>query len=168
METLQPMRLPLVCCFAAILASSLTLVGCGSETPAHAQQLSTPAILTGYCGSSGLQSTAFMIGLGSTSTFCNSSTGDSNTGVPMPSAGTLKNLRVFGPNVGTVVTVLVNGTSSPLTCTQPLSTPYERGGCSDTTHTVTVLAGDLVAVQATIDPTRGGDIENIQVSLEKQ
>ena len=66
-------------------------------------------------------------------------------GVPMPSAGTLQNLRVTGGAIkgatpGSSATVYVNGTATALTCTVSTS-----GTCADAIHKVTVKAGNEVA-----------------------
>jgi hypothetical protein len=108
-----------------------------------------------------------MTGLGSTNGFCGSATGSDNTGLPMPSAGVLANLRVLSPNTGAVVTVLINGKSSPLTCTIPGSGAFAPGStCSDGAHTANVAAGDLVAVKITA--TAQSTVQATEVALEKQ
>jgi len=141
------------------------MAGCGSMTSTvHAQQDTTPAILSGFCNSSNL-TTAYMMGLGA-GDGCTSLTGSSNTGLPVPSAGTLQNLRVLTATQGAIVTVYVNGNPSPLTCTVAGTGPAPGSKCSDTSHTVSVSAGDLVTVQAVT--TSAASIEFTQVSLEKQ
>jgi hypothetical protein len=148
----------------AVMACSV-LVGCGDST-VHAQQAATAAILTGYCDASDLgtaPATAFLTGLGGGTT-CENLNGTNNTGVPMPSAGTLQNLHALSLR-GATVTVIVNGTSSTMSCTVP-ATGTLPGSCSDTTHSVQVAAGDLVAVEAT--QATSAQIQGVQVSLEKQ
>jgi hypothetical protein len=148
-----------------LLIACLAWVGCGEAT-VHAQQTTVPAILTGYCDGSGPTSTpvtTFLIGLGG-GVACETLTGTNNTGVPMPSAGTLPNLHLVSLR-GASVTVFVNGNSSAMTCTVP-STGSLPGACSDTTHTVQGAAGDLVAVQAS--SATSTIIQGVQVSLEKQ
>src|SRR5215471_10153219 len=66
-------------------------------------------------------------------------------GVPMPSAGILQNLHVTGggfagPGEGSTVTIYVNGSATPLTCTVDVS-----GKCADKTHRVSVSAADEVS-----------------------
>jgi len=151
---------------AAIFGFCLVSVGCGGDATVHAQQTTTAAILTGYCDASNTgttPATAFLTGLGGGMS-CSSINGTNNTGVPMPSAGTLQNLHAAMLRGGTV-TVFVNGTSSAMTCTVPTSGALP-GACSDTTHGVQVAAGDLVAVQATLSTSE--QIQGVQVSLEKQ
>jgi hypothetical protein len=81
---------------------------------------------------------------------CTILTGAPTRGVPMPSAGTLLNLQVAddASNAGSVATVYVNGLATSLTCTET-----SNGKCSDTTHRISVLAGDEVA--ATYTSTTG-------------
>lgn len=151
---------------AVLMLPLLILAGCssrGSFTPtAQAQQMTitTPAILSGYCDNG--PTTSFMIGLGSTSGCLSNG---SAMGLPIPSGGSLRNLRVNGLANGELVTVLINGISSGITCTLPV-TPSTFGNCSDTTHTTTVAAGDLVAVEAS--SINGSPVQFIQVALEKQ
>jgi hypothetical protein len=149
-----------------LIIAAVSMTGCGGSmnSTVHAQGNSTPAILSGTCDTSNLP-TAYMIGLGAADG-CISLTGSSNTGLPMPSAGTLQNLRVLTASEGAVVTVYINGSASALTCTIPGNGFTPGSKCSDTTHTVSVSAGDLVAVQAAT--TSASSIGFTQVSLEKQ
>jgi hypothetical protein len=154
-------------CFRLLLIiAAIALTGCGGTMngTVHAQGSSTPAILSGTCDTSNLP-TAYMIGLGGADG-CVSLTGSGNTGLPIPSAGTLQNLRVLTASEGAVVTVYINGTASALTCAVPGNGFAPGSNCSDTTHTVSVAAGDLVAVQAAT--TTASSIGFTQVSLEKQ
>ena len=45
-----------------------------------------------------------------------------------------------------VYTVQVNGEDSPITC---ITDPPERDYCTDTTHVLTVKAGDRIALKTT-------------------
>jgi hypothetical protein len=141
--------------------------GCGGglDTTVHAAAATTPAILSGYCPASNT-STAFMVNMGA-SDDCNSLTGTSNTGLPIPSAGTLQNMRVLSGSTGAVVTVLVNGQPTAITCTVPGAGTFTPGSsCQDGTHTQPVSAGDLVTIQATTSVS--SIVQGTQVSLEKQ
>jgi hypothetical protein len=86
------------------------------------------------------------------------------SGVLMPSGGLLQNLLVKGVGLksseGAVLTVFVNGLSTDMTCTVDTSET-----CSDTVHTVSVKAGDIVA--ATYLPGASNELA-MAVSLEKQ
>jgi hypothetical protein len=154
--------------FAVLFLLILVVImsGCGGsmQGTVHAQANATPAILSAHCTSSN-SSIAYMAGLGGDES-CNSLTGSSNTGLPIPSAGTLQNLRVFAPQGGMVVTVFINGTASATTCTVSGSSFAFGNNCSDTTHTTAVSAGDLVSIQASKSGV--SSIEFMQVSLEKQ
>jgi hypothetical protein len=148
-----------------VLGVTMFCTACGDST-VHAAQTSTAAILTGSCDASSGNS-AFMTGLGSTNSICGSATGSDNTGLPMPSAGLLANLHVSSPNTGAVVNVLINGQSSPITCTISGSGAFSPGSaCSDTVHTANVSAGDLVAVKVTTSAQ--GLVQDTEVALEKQ
>lgn len=157
---------------AVLISTCISLVGCGSDSSVvHAQSptpSTAPAILTGYCDASttGATATTFLIGLGGGSG-CSSLTGATNTGVPMPSAGTLQNLHVVSWQNNVTVTVYVNGNAAAATCTASgTSAPYT---CSDTTHTVSVSAGQLVGVQAIPSTSSSSTIvQGVQASLEKQ
>lgn len=167
-ETVTPDRKQSLLFFAiliACLSCSFAWVGCGAETTVHAQQTITPAILSGYCDAGGPPTSpdTFLVGLGG-GAGCQSLIGTNNTGVPMPSAGTLQNLHLSSLR-GVTVTVMVNGNSTAMTCTVS-STGSLPGTCSDSTHTIQVAAGDLVAVQAS--SASSTQIQGVQVSLEKQ
>ena len=91
--------------------------------------------------------------------------GTPQSGVPMPSAGTLQNLRVTGGDKsqggeGGVLTIYVNRKSTAITCTIGSS-----GSCSDTLDAVSVNAGDVVG--ATWTPGADGSMDMV-VALEKQ
>jgi hypothetical protein len=86
-------------------------------------------------------------------------------GIPLPSAGTIRNLRVVSSvagNAGTasVFTVYKNGGSNSITCT------IGNGAttCGDATNNFSVVAGDTVAVLY----QGNNGLANIRVSLEKQ
>src|SRR6185437_10261505 len=71
------------------------------------------------------------------------------TGIVMPRAGLLKNLQVTATAAGTnassgAVTFNKNGSATTITCTVGTGT-----SCSDTTHTVSVAAGDIISVTYT-------------------
>jgi hypothetical protein len=152
---------------SSLLVSIFVSVGCGGgiNSSVQAAAATTPAILSGYCPASNT-STAFMANMGATDD-CNSLTGSSNTGLPIPSSGTLQNMRVLSGSTGAVVTVLLNGQPTALTCTVPGSGAFVPGSsCQDNTHTQPVSAGDLVAIQATT--AVASSIQGMQVSLEKQ
>lgn len=151
----------------------LVLTGCGGNgnVPGgvvQAQTASTPAILTGTCPSitttNNSLNTNWLFPLGSMASDCSLTGPD---GIPMPSAGTLKNLRLVA-NVGATdsgtVTVFVNRTATPLACTAS-ATGAAQATCSDTTHQVSVAAGDQVAVQVVM---LTGGFGQPRVTLEKQ
>jgi hypothetical protein len=127
---------------------------------------STPAILFGGCQTltSSSEANYVAFGLGQIG-YPNCEAGKPVTGIPMPSAGILQNLRVAGgqfakSGAGGVVIIWVNQTSTTITCTVD-----ESGTCSDTIHTVNVSAGDTVAATFTpgLDRSAG-----VSIALEKQ
>lgn len=89
----------------------------------------------------------FGTGANVTATTCTSTT--LGSGVVSPGARTLQNLIVHAATGGVgassgVVTVLVNGSTTALTCTLGTAT-----SCEDVTHSVTTANGDLVSLQFT-------------------
>jgi hypothetical protein len=86
------------------------------------------------------------------------------TGVPMTGPRTLLNLVVSagtgGSGVGSgVVTVLKNGSTTTITCTIGTGT-----FCTDGTHTVTAVAGDLISIQYTA--AASDTLANIKAAVE--
>jgi hypothetical protein len=141
-------------------------------------------MLTGFCGTTtqsvGTNTSGVLLGLGSedvSNAFCfNNESASSVVGIPITSAGTLKNLMVasnsniLSPPLSIEVTVYVNGLLPPgyLHCT------FQTGPgavCPDSTDAMTVNAGDLVSVVLSLP--YGGTIPSsnnlsIHVALEKQ
>jgi hypothetical protein len=127
-----------------------------------------PEILFGGCGSTqgnspGVPYVIFPLGQMENNS-CSGVTGPPPHGVPMPSTGTLQNLRVTGgysagAGLGTTVTIYVNSYPTALTCTI-----NSTGKCSDTTHKVNVQPGAEVA--ATLTQVVSDPVE-MQMSLEK-
>ncbi len=161
--------LPFVLCITLALITA----GCGSNgVPGgvvQAQSSTAPAILVGLCptitpGNSSTN-TNWLYPFGSGASDC---TRSGPEGVPMPSAGVLKNLRLLAEggtatNSG-IMTVFVNGTASALTCTPTPAGPVQTT-CSDTTHQVTVAAGDQIAIQLVVQT---GQFGSIRATLEKE
>jgi hypothetical protein len=162
----------MLCAFPFILISA----GCAGNVPnsvVQAQTASTPAILVGSCPSlttsNNTAGTNWLFPLGSMASDC-SLTGPQ--GMPMPSPGTLKNLR-FLTNLGSgttfsgTVTVFVNRAATPLACTATatLAAGVTDATCSDTAHQVNVAAGDEVAVQVVM---QSGAFSGPRMTLEKQ
>ena len=88
----------------------------------------------------------------------------------MPSQGTLRNLTVAvvatpsgGVNYDLEITVYINGAATSLTCTFNTGS---ASGCSDTTDSLLVNAGDKLAVQFASHATPSGGLVG-QISLEK-
>lgn len=129
--------------------------------------LATGAILAGYCAGGGPPANSptvvFMLGqVGNIE--CTFQPGTPTRGVPMPSAGTLLYLRVTDDvaEQGSVITVYVNGQATALTCAVS-----STGKCSDTSHKVSVKAGDEVAATYT---SATGSLSNtgMVMTVEKQ
>jgi hypothetical protein len=131
--------------------------------------------LSGFCGistpaNSGT-ATGVLLELGSedvTQPGCfNGYTPTTVVGLPMPSAGTLKNLTVasnalVGSYPPILVSVYINGIVSNIGC--PLNS---SNTCADNAHSATVNAGDTVAVQLSASSVLAGSL-SVHVSLEKQ
>ena len=133
--------------------------------------------MSGFCGiSTQLNSgavTGVLVQLGSedaiNSSCFNGYVAGSALGLPMPSAGTLKNLTVVSNVNGSypiAVSVYINGVSTSIVCT--ITTPNT---CTDTEtvtgHSATVSAGDTVAVQLSASNVPLGSL-SVHASLEKQ
>lgn len=158
-------------CVLGVVVLSLQTLSCGGGTVGAAEPPSppqdptpgstTPAILVGSCHGEPDGGT-YLFGLGRiTRTEC---VGNFPfVGLPMPSAGTLKNLRIVADigstNPDFTLTVVVNGSPTSLTCVLGTNTT-----CANTTDTMNVGAGDMVGVL--MDQTTGG-VTNLRVTLEK-
>ena len=160
----------------------------GAQGPAGSQGPQGPPgpqiILTGWCG---VNTTANppvgLFGAGPNGCFngytaAGLAPGGGETALlPIPSAGTLKNLTVAATgyvvpmgnpfNFAVSIQVFVNGVATPLACIVTASVPAVP--CSDNAHTVAVLAGDLIAVQmstaSSLTATAG---LSMYMALEKQ
>lgn len=123
------------------------------------------AVFVGTCFGTATSSTVInLYSLGNTGTL-NCSNSGSTQGPRMPSPGTLQNLFVVATTGGVngssgVFTVAKNGSLTAVTCTLGTGTT-----CSDTVHSVAVVAGDRITVQFS---TQGGEtLATIQATLEK-
>ena len=134
-----------------------------------------PVILSGFCGISTILSpgtvTGVLLQLGSEDVSqpgCfNGYTPATVVGLPIPSAGALKNLTVasnalVGSYPPILVSVYVNGVLTSIGCTINSSNT-----CADDTDSATVNAGDTVAVQLSASSVPAGNL-SVHVSLEKQ
>lgn len=164
---------------ALVLCITVSLVagGCGGgNVPGavvQAQTSSTPAILSASCPvlSNVAGTINWLFPLGNINADC-VATGPNPAGMPMPSAGTLKNLR-FVAGLGAaatdtgIVTVFINGSATALACTASatLASGATDATCSDTTHTISIAAGDQVAVQVVM---QAGTFGVVRATLEKQ
>jgi hypothetical protein len=85
------------------------------------------------------------------------------SGIPMPAAGTIKNLRFVagtGGKAGDAVTILKNGSATGMpTCTYGTATT-----CSDTSTSGSVAAGDTITVK--IVTTTSDTTANVHVSFQ--
>jgi len=122
-----------------------------------------PAVLSGFCtGSFTGPGAAYLYQLGEVDV---PTCGGTNkpSGVPMPSAGMLRNLRAaVSSGGGITVTVFVNGSATNLRCLLSQT----NGGCGDTTHKVSIHAGDIVAVHYAT--TTAAAFKQLRVAMEKQ
>jgi hypothetical protein len=97
-------------------------------------------------------------------------------GLPMPSAGVLKNLTLVGyesqPSwpASVQIQVWVNYVATNLACTVNFTTAAQKTSCSDLVDTVSVNAQDTVSVAMTglANPGYSGSAVSMIVSLEKQ
>jgi len=126
--------------------------------------LQTSGILSGYCISPPNAPGAYISGLGDDGNGLVANVGCNTapmppaslpyTPIPMPSDGALTHLVAtaigVGPNV--VVTLIVNGSPTALTCAfAGSSNDVARDSCSDEQHSVRLHTGDLVAVYVSVD-----------------
>jgi len=148
------------------IATGLVLSSCGSSVHAATNPV---AILSGYSewySDNTVPAPVLVTGLGGDQFGDAIQSSAADSGLPMPSGGTLKNLHVAGLKQGDTVTVFVNGTVTAITCTLP--TGGGTGGtCSDTGDSVPVQAGDLVAVMVN-PPLTPHTLHSLQVALEKE
>ena len=87
-------------------------------------------------------------------------------GLPITSAGTLKNLTVVSNSNGSypiTVNVYVNGVITSIGCT--ITSP---SSCADNSDTVAVLAGNTVAVQLSASSVSLAGQLSVHASIEKQ
>jgi hypothetical protein len=123
----------------------------------------------GSCASSG---TLWTFSLGEDSALTctvTTATQSANLGVPMASPGTIKNFNVVAGRAvksgvsNVAVTVFKNSSSQALACSIVASATT----CNDTTHSLTLAAGDIIGVQ--IGPTNASEtLADVRVTLEKQ
>lgn len=121
----------------------------------------TQRFFAGCSGTATASSTVYLTWAGGT---CTTTTNPLQ--VPTTSAGTAKNLRVRCATGGTnassgVFTLLQNASGSVLTCTTGTGTT-----CNDTTHTVSLAAGDTLLVQFTTQTAE--TLANCAASFEVQ
>jgi hypothetical protein len=137
------------------------LSGGASADPSFQQYQA--ALLRAFCtGSFTSNTTLYMPGFGATTTVC---TGNSESAGTPIGAGTFKNLRVkcgtaFKTALSGVITVRKNATNTALTCTVGTGTT-----CSDTTHTFTTAANDVLTISVTTVATETG--ANCNLSFEE-
>jgi len=160
-KRMRQFQILLVISIAAFLFATS---GDGNSTKEASASRSTPAILSGYCGGTATTGPGvfFLYGLGQVAlSDCGGTS--AQDGLPIPSQGKLRNLRVADlGSGGETLSILVNGIPSTLSCVVDLNTKT----CSDTTHVVSVLAGDLVAVQVSLASSQYAS--QLRVTMEKQ
>jgi len=127
--------------------------------------ITNPATYNAVCsGTASAGATLFLFMGGASAIACTDTT--ENLSMVMATAGTIRNLRVragtAGAGVGSgAMTLRKNGVDTTVTCTCNSGT-----NCSDTTHSFTVVAGDLVTKKMV---TIGGEtLANVRASWEKE
>jgi len=135
-------------------AQSLTL-GTGSS-------VASP-IRANCSGVATASATLFPLGLGGSALTCTDTT--ENLGTVITSAGTIGRLYAVAKAAGKtaasgVLVVRKNAGATALTCTIGLGTT-----CTDTAHSFTVVAGDVLTVSMATDA--GETLANVSVALEK-
>lgn len=161
----------------------------GAQGPAGVS--GAPTILSGWCSASELPISGgtlsgLFVGLGggyqqpSLQCFDGASPSDATgmaEGLPMPSAGVVKNLTLVGYEsqaswpVSVLVQVWVNSLPTNITCTAYFTTIAQKTSCSDLVDTINVNALDTVSVSMTgVAATPGYNYAAVSmaVSLEKQ
>jgi hypothetical protein len=149
-------------CFGAIIVAAHE----GISQPAPI--LDTPAIVVGGCTSlGGNNSVPTVVNLGGTNQSCRWVAPPLH-GVPVPSQGKLRNLRVtggydFNAEPGSVITVYINGSPTALSCTVGAG-----GTCGDQTDAVTVRAGDEMSATFTAPDSTTAEMNmSFEVCLSK-
>jgi hypothetical protein len=159
--TVKQLQVVLAICVCAYVLAASTSV---RATDQAATVRATPAILSGYCGLTATTGPgAFVLyGIGQVVTSdCGGTNGQD--GLPIPSAGRLKNLRVADlGSGGETISMMVNGASSTISCAIDIDTKT----CNDTVHIANVSAGDLVAVEVSL--ATGQYASQLRVTMEKQ
>lgn len=138
----------------------------GATGPTGPQGSSSGAVLMWAAASNGNGTTvAYLPALPYDAGLSASTGGQIASTLVMPRAGTLRNLFVatLSASVGlsTTFTVQVNGVDTAITCTMASSTT----SASDTTHSVSVSAGDQVRLKE-VNSTSGSAANSQRVSLE--
>jgi hypothetical protein len=144
-------------CALTVIAVSLTLVSRMSVANESGHALKPSGILIGSCEGRVLSQGSYLVGLGGTSD-CSYATGLPPLLIPMPSDGGLSHLVVnaLSPYNGSgpaVLTLMVNGSATALTCTLPAGNPNQQISCTDKEHLVRIHTGDSIGVWISVDST---------------
>jgi hypothetical protein len=173
-------------CYSRRFMILLSLFGASIQSLAQDslgnRQQNGPAILSGYCyGNSGLlQGLFFGLGANHDSACYDGlnaadTTGSQNTGLPMPSAGTLRNLTLVAyeptsppapPSYQVAIQVWVNSAPTALSCMITVAVINQAIKCTDNIHSVSVKAGDTITIMMTATPNNGTAV-TMNVALEK-
>ena len=129
------------------------------------------AVISGFC--TGTASTSLAVALahlGATATTC-TTTSTTNVGFVIPSAGTVKNLRVAegtAAKSGTTLAWTVQKCTGGSCSAQTLTCTMSNGGtaCSDTTHSFSVAAGDIVQIKSAATASSTETLANVGASME--
>jgi hypothetical protein len=127
--------------------------------------LTRPGIMSAFCsGAATASATLFLFHAGAAVIACTDTT--TLLTIPISSAGTIRNLNVKAGTAGAaagsgIMTLQKGGVDTTVTCTVGTGTT-----CSDTTHSFTVAAGDLIGLKMV---TAGGEtIANVRATWEKE
>jgi len=106
--------------------------------------------------------TVYMPGFGGSATTCTTTTAAG--GMPAVNAGTIRNLQAKASAAAKngsdgVITILKNGSSTGITCTIGTGTT-----CSDTTHSASVAAGDVLTI--TVTTAASEPLANLNIAFE--
>ncbi len=145
---------------AGAATSGQALIGDGTKFVSTAFAKNT--FVASCSGTATASTTLYLFPVGQISAFTCTIT-SATAGIPMPSAGTLRNLRFLagtGGKAGDAVTILKGASATGMpTCTFGTGTT-----CSDTSTQGSVVAGDAITVKITTGTSE--TLANVHVSFE--
>jgi hypothetical protein len=127
--------------------------------------------ISGYCTGTATTSLAVALAhLGATATTC-TTTSTANAGFVVTSAGTVKNLQLHeatSQKSGTTLAWTVQKCTAGSCSATTLTCTVANGGtsCSDTTHSFSVAAGDVIQIKSGSTASASETLANVGASME--